>query len=70
MKVRGGEAITYDLLVGAVGVNTNVLKHFESLDIGYHTPKTTKTYICEIILGEEAVHTCLGNAMHVFLLAS
>ena len=58
----------YDLLVGAIGVNSNALKLFEGLGFGYQAPQTTKTYICEFPLGEEVVQKYLGNAMHVFLL--
>ena len=58
----------YDLLVGAVGVNTNALKLFEGLGIRYKRPQTTRTYICELPLGEEAVQNCLGSSMHIFLL--
>ena len=45
----------YDLLVGAIGVNSNALKLFEGLGFGYQAPQTTKTYICEFPLGEEMV---------------
>ncbi|MBP2682519.1 MAG: hypothetical protein H6Q79_558 [Deltaproteobacteria bacterium] len=61
----GGE---YDLLVGAVGVNSPFLKYFESLDLGYLPPKTAKTWICEFFLGEETIRSYFGNSMHVFLL--
>jgi len=68
VETKGGSERSYDLLVGAVGVNTNVPKQFEGLGIGYQAPTTTKTYICELPLGEETVNRYLGNAMHVFLL--
>jgi flavin-dependent dehydrogenase len=61
----GGE---YDLLVGAVGVNSPFLKYFESLDLGYLPPGTAKTWICEFFLGEETIRSYFGSSMHVFLL--
>jgi flavin-dependent dehydrogenase len=63
-----GTSTGYDLLVGAVGVNTGALKLFEEMGAGYRAPGTTKTYICELFLGERAIKTYFGNAMHMFLL--
>lgn len=68
IQTRGGSPETYDLLVAAAGVNTGVLKLFGRLGIGYTPPETTKTYICELDLGEETVGRYLGSSMHVFLL--
>jgi len=65
MEGASGE---YDLLVGAVGVNTGALKLFEELGAGYRAPGTTKTYICEFLLGQETIKIYMGNSMHVFLL--
>jgi flavin-dependent dehydrogenase len=63
-----GPPQVYDLVVGAVGVNTYALKLFEGLGFGYRPPRATKTYICELAFGQETVQKYLGNAMHVFLL--
>mgnify|MGYP001352834335 CR=1 FL=1 len=63
-----GTSTGYDLLVGAVGVNTGALKLFEEMGAGYRGPGTTKTYICELFLGERTIKTYFGNAMHMFLL--
>jgi flavin-dependent dehydrogenase len=62
---RGG---TYELLIGAVGVNSPALGLFRDLGIGLEPPKTSKTFIAEIPLGQEAVEKHLGAAMHAFLL--
>ena len=62
-----GEAQTYDLLVGAVGVNSKLLKLFEGLGFGYRAPKTAKTYVSELHLGLQEVTQNLGSSMHVFL---
>lgn len=58
----------YDLLVAAVGVNTAALKLFEGVAGNYKPPKSTKTYISELYLGEELVEKLMGSSMHVFLL--
>ena len=68
VQTRDSSHETYDLLVMAVGVNTATLKLLEGLGLGYRPPRTTKTYICELCLGEEMVGAYLGNSMHVFLL--
>ncbi len=68
VKTRRGSPQIYDLIVGAVGVNSSALKLFEKLEFGYRAPRATKTYITEFPLGEETVQRYLGNAMHVFLL--
>jgi flavin-dependent dehydrogenase len=68
LKAKGREPAVYDLLVVAVGVNSSTLKLFEDFGIGYRPPRTTKTFIGELCLGEEAIHNHLGSSMHVFLL--
>lgn len=68
LAIRGGEYQTFDLLVVAVGVNSPALKLFKELEIGYHPPKTTKTFIREYFLGEDLIERTLGDSMHVFLL--
>ncbi|MHC4550779.1 MAG: NAD(P)/FAD-dependent oxidoreductase [Planctomycetota bacterium] len=65
---RNGSPQVYDLLAVAVGVNSGTLKLFEGVDFGYEPPRSTKTFIREYYLGEEAVGKVLGSAMHVFLL--
>ena len=59
---------TYDLLVGAVGMNSPDLALFEKLGFNYKRPKPTKTYITELAFGLESIGTVFGNSMHVFLL--
>ncbi|MBI3950946.1 MAG: hypothetical protein HY314_10890 [Acidobacteria bacterium] len=68
VKTQAGSPQVYDLLVVAVGVNSAALKLFERMGFGYTPPQTTKTYICEFYLGQEAVQTYLGSSMHIFLL--
>jgi flavin-dependent dehydrogenase len=58
----------YELLVGAVGVNSPLLKAFESLGFRYQMPRTAKTYVAEFHVGADHVAQLLGDSMHVFLL--
>ncbi|MBT7618723.1 MAG: cyclic nucleotide-binding domain-containing protein [Calditrichaeota bacterium] len=68
ITTKKGTPASYDLVVGAVGLNPASLKLFGSLDFGYNPPETTKTFICEFLLNEANVQKCFGNSMHVFLL--
>jgi flavin-dependent dehydrogenase len=68
VTTKTGTSDDYDLLVGAVGVNTGALTLFEKMGAGYRAPGTTKTYICELFLGEKTIKTYFGSAMHMFLL--
>lgn len=58
----------YNLLVGAVGVNSPALKIFEDLIPLYNAPKASKTYISEFCFGRDLIRRELGYSMHVFLL--
>ena len=68
ITAKNVEPQVYDLLVAAVGVSGAGIKLFEELDVGYQPPRTTKTYICEFLMGEETIEKHFGNSMHVFLL--
>jgi flavin-dependent dehydrogenase len=59
---------TYDLLVGATGVNSSGWQLFEQLGLPSKRCGTTKTYITEIHLGHEAIDRHFGTSMHMFLL--
>ena len=61
-------AQTYDLLVGASGVNSGAWDLFEKLGLQWGRPKTTKAYITELNLGHAAIDQHFGNSMHMFLL--
>ena len=67
VSARGVEPRKYDLVIGAMGVNTTALKLFEGIGIGYTSPKMTRTYIAEYHYGRDELRETLGNAMHVFL---
>ncbi len=64
----GDSASTYDLLVGAVGVNSPDLKLFEALGIRYQRPNIVRTFITEIAFDAATVRSLFGSSMHVFLL--
>ncbi|MBI3667708.1 MAG: cyclic nucleotide-binding domain-containing protein [Acidobacteria bacterium] len=68
LLTKGIPSEEYDLLVVASGVNAGALRLLESIGLGYTPPKITKTFICEFLLGTEAIETHLGSSMHVFLL--
>jgi flavin-dependent dehydrogenase len=68
LKTRKGPYQSYDLVTVAAGINSSVVKMFENADIGYISPKGTKTFICEYYLGEETIEKVIGSSMHVFLL--
>lgn len=68
VTAKSGRSETYDLLVGALGVNSPDLKLFEGCGTGYVPPATSTAYITEILLGREAVAEFIGDSMHVFLL--
>ena len=58
----------YDLLCVAVGLNSGA-KLLENIPFAYKPPATTRTYICEFLLGHDVVRREMGSSMHVFLLA-
>jgi hypothetical protein len=68
VHTKNGQSYVYDLVVGAIGVNTPSLDLFEKLGIGYERPRTRKTYNIELELGSSYISTNLGNSMHAFLL--
>ncbi len=59
---------TYDLLIGAVGVNAPILKRFSELGFAFSPPPVKKGFLSEIYLGESVVQEYLGSSMHIFLL--
>lgn len=69
VTVREGESRTYDLLVGAPGINNpGALRLFENMGFGYRPPRMVKAFISEMYIGEEQVRQRLGHVMHIFLL--
>lgn len=68
VHTKSGEAVIYDLVVIATGVNAHARKILDDISPGYRQPKATKTAIREYFLGEEGVSSSFGDAMHLFLL--
>jgi flavin-dependent dehydrogenase len=58
----------YDLVAGAIGVNTPTLELFEKLGFGYKRPGTRKTCNSEFELGSTYISNELKNSMHAYLL--
>jgi len=67
VQIKDGVSHTYDLVVGAIGVNTPSLAMFENLAFGYKKPGTKKTSNREFELGGDYISSSLGNSMHAFL---
>ncbi|MBF0437271.1 MAG: hypothetical protein HQL77_18165 [Magnetococcales bacterium] len=68
ITLGNGQSFTYDLLVGAVGLNGSGISMFENLQFGYKPPRYTKAYIAELYFGSREVEQRLGQSMHIFLL--
>jgi flavin-dependent dehydrogenase len=68
LHTNAGERGEYDLVAGTVGVNSPALKLFREFLPRYSPPATTKTHICDFLLGKDNVDLFLGSSMHVFLL--
>ncbi|NIO48604.1 MAG: hypothetical protein GTN73_04080 [Candidatus Aminicenantes bacterium] len=56
-----------DLIVGAFGVNTYLMKKIQNLGFGYKPPRTLSTYQAEIKLGRQEVFKHFGNSIHVYM---
>lgn len=65
---KSGTEKTYDLVVGAVGVNGGGARLFQAWDFGYTAPQTVKAFVGEYHIGQENVERYIGKAMNVFLL--
>ena len=68
VHTKSGMTQTYDLLVGAVGVNGAGVRLFKGLNFDYTPPKMVKAYVGEYHIGEAHVKRYIGDAMNVFLL--
>ena len=58
----------YDLVVGAVGLNTKALELFKGICPSYSLPDITRAYISEFMMKPADIEKSLGSSMHVFLL--
>lgn len=68
VTTREGTTGTYDLVVGATGVNAAPKNLFHQVHLEFKPARTSRTFISEIHLGGEQIRALLGDAMHVFLL--
>jgi len=63
---RDGSIYEVDLLVGAFGVNSNLVKVFEGLGFGYRAPHTARARQAEIPLDPEFIRGRLHNRVLIF----
>jgi flavin-dependent dehydrogenase len=66
-KKENPQKFDADLVVGAFGVNTHLVKEIQNLGFGYKPPETITTYQAEINLGKEEVFKHFGNTIHVYM---
>ncbi|MFQ6014176.1 MAG: NAD(P)/FAD-dependent oxidoreductase [Anaerolineae bacterium] len=57
-----------DLVVGAFGLNTAVLKKVTALGFGYRPPRFLRTFQAELRLGADHIQRHLGNNIYTFSL--
>ncbi|MBT8179436.1 MAG: hypothetical protein HKP60_09985 [Eudoraea sp.] len=58
----------YDLVVGAVGLNSKAQQLFKGICPSYSPPEVTRAYISEFMMKPANIEKSLGTSMHVFLL--
>lgn len=56
-----------DLVVGAFGVNSYLMKKIQSLGFSYKPPSTLITYQAELKLGQAEIYEQFGNTIHVYM---
>jgi len=69
LSYRDGKIQKYfeaDLIVGAFGVNTHLMKVIEELGFGYRPPNTLTTFQAELMLGKDWIDKHFGNSIHVY----
>jgi len=57
-----------DLVVGAFGLNTAILKKVAALGFGYRPPRLLRTFQAELRLGADHIQRHLGNNIYAFSL--
>jgi len=68
VQTKDGQSQRYDLLVGAVGVNTAGLAAFEKLGISYRRPRAKRAFIAEMALDAPSISGLLGTSLHAFMI--
>jgi len=56
-----------DLVVGAFGINSSLLKKIQAKGFGYRPPSTLGIYQAEVMLGKDDIERNFGNNIHVFV---
>jgi flavin-dependent dehydrogenase len=57
-----------DLIVGSIGVKSNMNKILENMEFGYKRPQTVTAAIAEFGMDSKVISEYLGNSVHIFLL--
>ncbi|MEO5376704.1 MAG: hypothetical protein H7832_02800 [Magnetococcus sp. DMHC-6] len=70
IRTKSGHAQTYELFVGAMGVNSTLAPEnlAQLLSTDFAPALSTKGHVSEVFLGAELTQQYLGSSMHVFLL--
>jgi len=68
LECPGENAVRYDLVTVASGVNSNFIGMLQGLPEPFMPPTTTRAFVCEFRATEEEITRILGNGVHVFLL--
>jgi flavin-dependent dehydrogenase len=60
-----GDETAVDVVIGAFGVNSRMIEHFEGLGYGYRGPRTAMACQGEIPLPADEITRCFGNEVKV-----
>ena len=63
----GGDRVLADVVVGAFGLDDNMLSTFEAHVPGFRRPNVTKSILAEIALDEEVIDFRLDDTIHALL---
>lgn len=66
--VVDGTTESYDLLVGATGINSSAWQLYETLGLRSKRPRTVHAYVTEVRADAEEIERRFGSAMYLFLL--
>ncbi|HID07092.1 MAG TPA: NAD(P)/FAD-dependent oxidoreductase [Armatimonadetes bacterium] len=66
LMLQGGKRMEADVVIGAFGTNSPLLRKIEAMGFGYRPPKTIHACQAELPLDEDAITKCFGDHIHVF----
>ena len=62
---RDEHRLEVDLLVGAFGLNTNMIERTKALGFGYQPPRTVRARCMEVPLAQETIRRCFSNNVFI-----